>query len=260
MVLNITYSEIEEQNMEEDLLEYKTQIEELKASLQKYHIELDKFTDLIKQKVFIDINRNVQFILKEVHELADLKQVLSDLKQFTINFHHRRTMANKLKKIINEIKQQEESVLENIIEEEKLIQSFNKITGGNYIGIKYDSSSAQISVIRKDQRKFKLNQLSFGTKYQLYFCIRIALTHRLFQDLEQITDDYGFFLLDDPFIRSDFNRKTIQMEYLEKLTQEGWQFILFTIDNQIKDIYSNRSEDYIKFIDLNKLDHLKPID
>jgi hypothetical protein len=260
MVPNITHSEIEEKIIEEDLTEYKDQIEKLKSLLQKYHEDLVKFTNLIQQNVFKDISPDEQFTLKEVHELADLKQVRSDLKLFTINLHQRRSLANKLKNILTEIKQQEESVLENIIEEENLNQSFSKITEGHYIGIKYDSSSAQISVIRKDQRKFKLNQLSFGTKYQLYFCIRIALTRRLFQDLEQITDDYGFFLLDDPFLRSDLNRKIIQMEYLESLAQEGWQFILFTIDNQIKDLYSKRSEDYIKFIDLNKLDHLKPID
>ena len=60
----------------------------------------------------------------------------------------------------------------------------------------------------------------------------------------------GFFILDDPFIKSDSKRLAKQVELLKKISNLGWQIIYFSSKNEIRNLLTNDIEagkmNYIK--------------
>jgi len=73
-------------------------------------------------------------------------------------------------------------------------------------------------------------KLSGGAYDQLYFSVRLALAEKL------LSDEKGFFILDDPFIKSDYERLKIQIDILKKISSSGWQIIFFTAKKEIREI------------------------
>ncbi len=64
--------------------------------------------------------------------------------------------------------------------------------------------------------------LAGGAYDQLYFSIRLALAEKI------LKGKTGFFILDDPFIKSDHKRLAKQMDLLKKISKLGWQIIYFS--------------------------------
>lgn len=106
---------------------------------------------------------------------------------------------------------------------------FSKITSGRYREVIFDSSSTQIKVICADGNELDASQLSGGAYDQLYFSIRMALGEKLLEGGK------GFFILDDPFIKADYNRLTILLEMLAEISDSGWQIIYFSAKSEVKE-------------------------
>ncbi len=104
--------------------------------------------------------------------------------------------------------------------------------------------SGYIKVKRYDGEEINVENLSGGTYDQLYFCIRIALGEKI------LYEHPGFFILDDPFIKSDPMRLNNQINMLRKISDYGWQILYFSSKKEIKEAFS---ED-IKFGNINYIE------
>jgi exonuclease SbcC len=73
--------------------------------------------------------------------------------------------------------------------------------------------------------------LSAGTYDQLYLTIRLGLGEQL------LKGNKGFFIMDDPFVKSDMDRLKKQIKLLKKISKTGWQIIYFTAKEEVKELF-----------------------
>ncbi len=114
---------------------------------------------------------------------------------------------------------------------------FSVFTDGRYNGVTYDQMNATIEVTQRNGNCLTADKLSGGAYDQLYFAIRLALGEEL------LGGGKGFFILDDPFIKSDIHRLKEQMQMLRYMAGQGWQIIFFSAKTEILDDLKNDIND-----------------
>jgi exonuclease SbcC len=114
-------------------------------------------------------------------------------------------------------------------EDSAVSRYFSTITGGLYDAVTFDNEDGAVHVRSRDGSEFPADKLSSGAYDQLYLAIRLALGERL------VSDGAGFFIMDDPFIRSDPERLARQMAMLSDIARKGWQVIYFSSKGEVKE-------------------------
>lgn len=162
--------------------------------------------------------------------LADLKQLRRKLRNFIEQVEYQQRIAKLALGVIDEIGATEEKKVSSLFGEESSISDYyDTITEGLYTGVFYETSDdTGIQVRRRDGKLMSPNVLSGGAFDQLYLTIRISLAEKL------LDEEKGFFILDDPFLKSDTERLRRQMELLLDLSQQGWQILYFTAKDEVK--------------------------
>lgn len=126
---------------------------------------------------------------------------------------------------INELLQEEEKQIQKNINSKEFCDILYKITG------KYNSLSINNDgklTITSQMADYDLRDLSTGTKEQVLFALRVTLA-------EKILGNKAFFILDDAFQHSDYDRRPRLIDQLFTLADDGWQIIYLTMDDNIKD-------------------------
>ncbi|HOC40701.1 MAG TPA: AAA family ATPase, partial [Bacteroidales bacterium] len=149
----------------------------------------------------------------------------------------------KQNEILNQLKHQESFIIAGILvhqtisellraEDEHIQNSINspnfsdllfEITG-KYKNLTIDDDGKIL--ISSDTAEYKLQDLSTGTKEQVLFALRVTLA-------EKILDDKAFFILDDAFQHSDYDRRPKLIDQVFSLADRGWQIIYLTMDEHI---------------------------
>jgi|GEM_PF-668268 len=162
--------------------------------------------------------------------LADLKQLRRKLRNFIEQVEYKQRIAKLALGVIDEIGATEEKKVSSLFGEESSISDYyDTITEGLYTGVFYETTdNTGIQVQRRDGKLMSPNVLSGGAFDQLYLTIRISLAEKL------LDEEKGFFILDDPFLKSDTERLRRQMELLLDLSQQGWQILYFTAKDEVK--------------------------
>jgi len=217
--------------------------EEKLEQLSQVKDELINKRDNIRTKID-DILEEFAQIEKEANNILDLednylycstsqelKNVKETLKFFIQEHKDLREEILFLEEILNEIANEEKEKISRLLSDQSsVIDYFKKITNGMYTFVKFDTESSRIMVRRKDGVILDADKISGGTYDQLYFCIRLALGEKLLQD------EPGFFILDDPFLKSDTSRLTNQLDMLKEISDLGWQIIYFSSKDEVKDL------------------------
>ncbi len=113
-------------------------------------------------------------------------------------------------------------------EESPVSDYFSTITGGLYDTVLFNPADGLISVKNHDGTVLTADKLSSGAYDQLYLAVRLALGRRI------APDGAGFFIMDDPFIRSDPDRLALQMRMLADIVREGWQVLYFSSKGEVR--------------------------
>ena len=171
----------------------------------------------------------------------------------------------KQNEILNQLKHQESFIIAGILvhqtisellraEDEHIQNSINspnfsdllfKITG-KYKNLTIDDDGKIL--ISSDTAEYKLQDLSTGTKEQVLFALRVTLA-------EKILDDKAFFILDDAFQHSDYDRRQKLIDQVFSLADRGWQIIYLTMDKHIQNLFRDRASNRQDFneIELDRL-------
>ena len=171
----------------------------------------------------------------------------------------------KQNEILNQLKHQESFIIAGILvhqtisellraEDEHIQNSINspnfsdllfKITG-KYKNLTIDDDGKIL--ISSDTAEYKLQDLSTGTKEQVLFALRVTLA-------EKILDDKAFFILDDAFQHSDYDRRPKLIDQVFSLADRGWQIIYLTMDKHIQNLFRDRASNRQDFneIELGRL-------
>lgn len=103
---------------------------------------------------------------------------------------------------------------------------FEGMTGARYHGVEIDPASLELSVHGEERRNVPAEELSRGTRDQLYFALRVSL-------LQELAADRALpIVLDDPFLHFDRQRLAQVEETLERLGANH-QILLFTHDTRL---------------------------
>jgi len=171
----------------------------------------------------------------------------------------------KQNEILNQLKHQESFIIAGILvhqaisellraEDEHIQNSINspnfsdllfKITG-KYKNLTIDDDGKIL--ISSDTAEYRLQDLSTGTKEQVLFALRVTLA-------EKILDDKAFFILDDAFQHSDYDRRQKLIDQVFSLADRGWQIIYLTMDEHIQNLFRDRASNGQDFneIELGRL-------
>jgi len=196
--------------------------------------ELINIFSSIKKKIE-DFKREIDSILQDgpvnftVESIEDLKYAKERVEEFLNSYKRQKDNVITALNILDEISRREEEKIGSLFGPgSDVSQYYKRITGGLYSSVYYTAEQHRIMVKRKDGTELYPEQLSGGAYDQLYFSIRAALGERL------LPDEKGFFILDDPFLKSDSKRIVTQMEMLLSLAESGWQILYFSAKDEVK--------------------------
>ncbi len=103
---------------------------------------------------------------------------------------------------------------------------FTEVMGERF-EVGFDSETNEF-VIEEGGLSYPEQNLSSGGKKHLFLSTRLALINR-------VTSEPGFLVLDDPFLFYHRKRKIKAIQQLRPFVEEGWQVLLFTVDDQTRD-------------------------
>ncbi len=162
--------------------------------------------------------------------LVDLNGVEERLKSFIDENERMRETVLNVKAIFEEIEKEEEEKVSSLFGKDSNVSAyFRKITEGMYENVEYDAENGSIEVFPRNGQRLSADKLSSGAYDQLYLSIRLALGEKI------LKGEKGFFIMDDPFVKSDINRLKRQLSILRELSKTGWQILYFTAKDEIKD-------------------------
>ncbi len=210
--------------------------------------DANRFSDIEKE---IQELENKQKALEE--ENRALKGDVAKLVDASINDDWN-TIIEKLyekqKNTLEQLKQKEASIVAGILvhqtidefqskEDERLQATINSTDFSRtllHITGRYDKLipyGDQI-VISSDMGDFDMRDLSTGTKEQVLFALRVSLA-------KKIMNDSAFFILDDAFQHSDYDRRPKLVDQLFDLSDDGWQIIYLTMDDHIRELFAEKA-------------------
>ncbi len=240
---NIDYDEREVSRLQ---IERQSITEELEA-LEKQRGTIEERMREIERKGNTILQTGDEYIY--CHTLTDLTAIRSMLRDF-ISYHESvRDEVLTAMEIFSAVQEDEQKKIGELFGADRPVSDYyNRITGGKYTQVEYDQTNATIEVVQANGNRLIANKLSGGAYDQLYFAIRLALGWEL------LKGDTGFFILDDPFIKSDKRRLHEQLNTLRYITEQGWQILYFSAKEEILDALHNETDkNNIKLIDYRRI-------
>ncbi|MGC9366586.1 MAG: ATP-binding protein [bacterium] len=221
-----SYSRNEEISCENQVIQQQQNIDELKKMIN----ELDG--DF--RQIETEANQILQPSSLVCNSIEDLKAIEQQVKNFIEDIDQRRKDTLLIINILEKIDKQEREKISRLFEDEsKVFKYFSEITNELYTGLSFNPDSMELQIYQGDE-VFSPQQLSGGAYDQLYFSIRLAFGELLMKSKP------GFFILDDPFIKSDQERLNRQFNLLLKIVEMGWQVLYFTCKSEIRQIVESR--------------------
>jgi len=217
------------------LSDIEKEIQELENNLKALEEENRAFKGDVAKLVAASINDDWNIIIEKLYEKQ--KNTLEQLKEREASI----VAGVLVHQTIDEFQSKEDERLQMTINSPDFSRTLLHITG------RYDKLMPygdQI-VISSDMGDFDMKDLSTGTKEQVLFALRVSLA-------KKIMNDSAFFILDDAFQHSDYDRRPKLVDQLFDLSDAGWQIIYLTMDDHIKNLFLEKAShrDHFKQIAL----------
>lgn len=238
------YDEKKFNEVRESIDEEEERLAELREKLRDYQNSLAEFKTRFSRLRFEKyLERPAEY---NPDSIESLSKVQIELEQFISSIEKTAKRCATAVNLFDELaKEEERKISELLSRNSRASEIFSKITENRYSEITYMSDEKEIRVMRQDGSEMQILNLSKGTKDQMYLAIRLALAEKV------LGGKSGFFLLDDPFITSDLDRRAIQIEALEKMIEQGWQVLYFTAnENLAGELKSRFKKDYVTLLPL----------
>lgn len=247
--INFWTEEIEKLKEYEDKAESINFNETSFLKLNNQKNEFENNLNILNQKLK-DIQNEMNEIGKKANEVLhaesesiyctttiELEELLNRLQEFINKTENNRENALEGIKIFEEIEAEEKEKVSVLFgKNSPASKFFAEITGNFYEEVIFSQENDKIKVRRQNGEVLEAEKLSGGAWDQLYFSIRLALGEKLLKGSK------GFFILDDPFIKSDPIRLEKQINMLQKIIDKGWQILYFSSKGEIKEIFNNNKK------------------
>jgi hypothetical protein len=187
--------------------------------------EIDETWDVI-----LDVLLN-----KQAGLIEDYKQLKADMiAQVLVN------------QALDAFRQKEDENIRAGLESDVLVQALTAITGRyTHIALAGDGL-----VVSDGFGEYPFSNLSTGTQEQIFLALRIAFAARASQS------ENLFFILDDAFQYSDWERRELLVDKMIDLAKDDWQVIYFSMDDHIRDLFVKKAgkafKDDFKLIEIEE--------
>jgi len=206
------------------LSDIEREIQELEDRLKALEEENRAFKGNLAQLVDASINDDWNTIIEKLYEKQ--KDTLEQLKEKEASI----VAGILVHQTIDEFQDKEDERLQATINSPDFSRTLLHITGRYDKLIPYGD---QI-VISSDMGDFDMRDLSTGTKEQVLFALRVSLA-------KKILNDSAFFIFDDAFQHSDYDRRPKLVDQLFDLSDDGWQIIYLTMDDHIRELFAEKA-------------------
>lgn len=232
---DIEYEDGDLEQVEEKLGKVEGRGKRLEKEIEEHRETLREFSKRVNH---LDFNTFVGERLQlEIENLDALNNLIERLDEFIDAIESDAKASRVAIQIFEEIQEEEREETAELFEEgSRATEIFQQITDDRYNRVTYDNENNQLIVEKSTGERFVPQQLSDGTRDQLYLAIRVALGERILEGSP------GFFIMDDAFLTSDANRLSIQGDVVENLAEEGWQIIYLTSKQDAVKELSTRTE------------------
>jgi len=123
--------------------------------------------------------------------------------------------------VLEEMAASENEKMTALFEDGTATNIFTAITDDRYADLRLTDESGLVVDLASD-RTLAPEELSRGTRDQLYLSVRVALGRRLLEGRQ------GFFLMDDAFLSADPERLRRAADVVADLVEMGWQVVYLT--------------------------------
>ena len=222
------YEEAELERLENKQGELEGKLNEITSNLDEHQDKLDSFerqaTEL-SPLPFVESAPRLQ-----ARTIDGLRTLAEDVAEFATEIERNAALSKKAITILDTIKKEEEQKVATLFDPDGPASTIlSQLTDGRYTAVDYDPESESLEVQATDGHAFTPEQLSRGTRDQLYFAARLSLAKQL------LGGDPGFLLLDDPFLAADSTRLQNGFETLQELADDGWQIVYLTAKKEVQD-------------------------
>lgn len=221
--------------VKQEFQDVKAEREELEDDLTEHREKLQKFRERAYEldfSVFVGDRLNL-----EVENLGALDTLVGRLEQFILAIESNAEASRVAIEIFDEIQEEEKEETAELFEEgSRATEIFREITDGRYGKVTYDNEENQLKVVKSTGESFVPEDLSDGTRDQLYLSIRVALGEQI------LGGETGFFIMDDAFLTSDPARLETQVDVVEQLADDGWQIMYLSSKEDAVSALSSRCD------------------
>ena len=173
------------------------------------------------QQVAADLSARLETSRRDVADLADLQRELESLREdlaaMDRELQSLELARDTIDMVSGDIHREFAPVLNQTIG-----AILANVTGGRYTAVKVDENLG-LRALADGDRLVEVWDLSSGTVDQFYFALRLALVDLITAGSERLP-----LLLDDPFVQYDDDRLRGALTYLQHLSRDGSQIVLFT--------------------------------
>lgn len=230
--IEVEFSEEKFENLKIEINEVSSQIEEVENKINFFQEKVSEIGGEANKvlKPFLDSQLHTEAI-------ADLPIIEKKLLNFRKKQLGRKKLAWQAIEVFNQIGKDEKSKVGELFGENSSVSDyFTQITEGKYKEVFFNQEAEQIYVKDKKGDNLPAEKLSGGAFDQLYLSIRLALGKKL------LGNQKGFFIMDDPFIKADWQRLPRLLGILHDIAESGWQILYFSTKQEVKDNLSSLIE------------------
>ncbi|TFG10195.1 hypothetical protein EU538_02695 [Candidatus Thorarchaeota archaeon] len=234
------YDETEYSMVKKNLIEIEQELEQVKKENENHKEKLREFDRHLQGLRFGEyLGRPREYNPVSVDSLLRVKE---ELHEFITAIEDEAASCRKAIDIFETLAREEQKKVARLLSENtRASEIFSDITAGRYVRITYDPTETEkLKVVKEDGTELNVLGLSRGTKDQMYLAIRLALAESILQG------ESGFFIFDDPFLASDLDRRSMQIEALQRMVKNGWQIVYFTANKNVaEELKSKTGHDYL---------------
>ncbi|MFA7140270.1 MAG: hypothetical protein WC126_04585, partial [Proteiniphilum sp.] len=206
------------------LSDIEKEIQALENKLKALEEENRALKGDVAKLVDASINDDWNTIIEKLYEKQ--KETLEQLKQKEASI----VAGILVHQTIDEFQSKEDERLQATINSPDFSRTLLHITG-RYDKLMPDGDRIMIG---SDMGDFDMKDLSTGAKEQVLFALRVSLA-------KKIMDNSAFFILDDAFQHSDYDRRPKLIDQLFDLSDAGWQIIYLTMDDHIRNLFLEKA-------------------
>lgn len=222
------YREDELERLDREQAALEAELAELRASLEEHTDRIEAFerrTNDLSPPPFVESTPSLR-----AHTVDGLRALVEDLDDLVSAIDRNAAISEKAIDVLDAIRAEEERKVATLFDPDAPASAvLSRLTDGRYTAVEYTPESEGLEVRTADGRTFTPQQLSRGTRDQLYFAARVSLASQLLDGAP------GFLLLDDPFLAADPNRLRNGFETLQALADDGWQILYLTAKPEVHD-------------------------